>query len=82
MVKRLGCEPAEIVAQLGPCIRPPHYEVDFAAQIIAQCRAAGVRQVHDCGICTACHPERYYSYRMEQGKTGRMLALLGLWLSP
>lgn len=78
MEKTFGCAPADLVAQLGPCIRPPHYEVDFAAQIIGQCRAAGVRQVHDCGTCTACHPERYYSYRLEQGKTGRMLALLAL----
>jgi copper oxidase (laccase) domain-containing protein len=78
MREAFGCDPGRIVAQLGPCIRPPHYEVDFAAQILAQCREAGVRQVHDCGTCTACHLDRYYSYRLEMGKTGRMLALLAL----
>jgi hypothetical protein len=78
MQRAFGCEPAQMVAQLGPCIRPPHYEVDFAAQIVAQCRAAGLREVHDCGACTARSPGRYYSYRCEKGQTGRMLALLAL----
>lgn len=73
-----GCDPADIVAQLSPCIRPPNYEVDIAADIVAQCRAAGLRHVHDCGTCTAAHVSRYYSYRVEKGKTGRMLALLAL----
>jgi hypothetical protein len=72
------CDPAKIIVQLSPCIRPPNYEVDFAAQIVAQARAAGVTQVHDCGTCTGANPERYYSYRMERGRTGRMLALLAL----
>jgi copper oxidase (laccase) domain-containing protein len=78
MVREFGCDPARIVAQLGPCIRPPNYETDFAAAILAQCRAAGVAQVHDCGTCTAAHVDRYYSYRAERGKTGRLLALLAL----
>ncbi|MEP6669672.1 MAG: polyphenol oxidase family protein [Chthoniobacter sp.] len=72
------CDPAKIVVQLSPCIRPPLFEIDFAALIVAQARAAGVTQVHDCGICTGANPDRYYSYRMERGKTGRMLALLAL----
>ncbi len=76
MKAAFGCNPAEMIAQLSPCIRPPRYEIDFAAQIVGQCRAAGVREVFDCNICTASHRERYYSYRAELGKTGRMLALL------
>ena len=78
MREHFGSEPAELVVQLSPCIRPPHYEIDFAAQIIGQCRAAGVTKIHDSGVCTACDVDRYYSYRAEKGKTGRMLALLGL----
>jgi polyphenol oxidase len=78
MREHFGSDPAELVVQLSPCIRPPHYEIDFAAQIIAQCRAAGVTKIHDSGVCTACDVDRYYSYRAEKGKTGRMLALLGL----
>ena len=75
---RFGSDPAEMIVQLSPCIRPPHYEIDFAAEIIRQCRAPGVRQIHDSGTCTACDLGRYYSYRAENGKTGRMLAVLGL----
>jgi len=78
MGRHFGSEPGELVVQLSPCIRPPHYEIDFARNIIAQCRSAGVRQIHDSEICTACDLDRYYSYRAEKGKTGRMLALLGL----
>ena len=73
-----GSDPAELIVQLSPCIRPPHYEIDFAAKIIEQCRAAGAKNIHDPGACTACDTDRYYSYRAEKGKTGRMLALLGL----
>jgi copper oxidase (laccase) domain-containing protein len=78
MIERFGSNPAEMIVQLSPCIRPPHYEVDFAAEIVRQCRALGVKQIHDSGVCTACHVGRYYSYRAEKGKTGRMLALIGL----
>ena len=78
MQRQFGSRPADLVAQLSPCIRPPWYEVDFAAQIVAQCQAAGVAQVTDGGVCTAAHPDRYYSYRRERGRTGRMLALLAL----
>jgi copper oxidase (laccase) domain-containing protein len=78
MGKAFGSIPAELIVQLSPCIRPPHYQIDFAADIAQQCRAAGVKQIHDSGVCTACDLGRYYSYRAEKGKTGRMLALLGL----
>ena len=78
MIHRFGSDPAEIIVQLSPCIRPPHYEVGFAADSVRQCRGLGVRQIHDSGICTACDMERYYSYRAEKGKTGRMLAVMGL----
>lgn len=78
MTEKFGSDPANMVVQLSPCIRPPHYEIDFAAEVVRQCRSAGVKQVHDTGACTACDVGRYYSYRLEKGKTGRMLALLGL----
>jgi copper oxidase (laccase) domain-containing protein len=73
-----GSQPGDIIAQISPCIRPPHYEVDFAARIAEQCRECGVRKVVDCGKNTAADLSRYYSYRAEHGKTGRMLALLAL----
>jgi copper oxidase (laccase) domain-containing protein len=78
MGQHFGSNPADLIVQLSPCIRPPHYEIDFAATIVEQLRDAGVKQIHDNGMCTACDLDRYYSYRAEKGKTGRMLALLGL----
>jgi polyphenol oxidase len=78
MIDRFGSDPPNMIVQLSPCIRPPHYEVDFAAEIVRQCRALGVDEIHDSGVCTACDVDGYYSYRAEKGKTGRMLALLGL----
>ncbi len=70
--------PADLVAQLSPCIRPPFYEVDFAAEIIQSLKRSGVSRIFDSGENTAANLEKYYSYRMEKGQTGRMLALLGI----
>ena len=78
MIERFGSDPADMVVQLSPCVRPPHYEVDFAAEIVRQCRALGVQHIDDSRTCTACNLARYYSYRAEKGKTGRMLAVIGL----
>ncbi len=79
MGEAFASRPEDIVVQLGPCIRPPAYEVDFAADLKAQCLEAGIlpEHLHDCGLCTSSDPERFYSYRMEKGRTGRMLGLLG-----
>lgn len=79
MVSQFGTEPADLVAVLAPCIRPPHYEVDFAKSINRQALKAGIEPVnyHDSGLCTASDLERFYSYRIEKGNTGRLLALLG-----
>lgn len=76
--KNYGSRAVDLIVQLGPCIRPPHYEVDFAAEIGRQAARAGVVQYHDCGRCTACDLSRYYSYRAEKGKTGRMWGVLML----
>ena len=80
MGEHYGSRPRDLHLQLGPCIRVPQYDIDFASQILESARQAGIPadQVHDCGICTALHPATYYSYRRELGKTGRLLALLGL----
>jgi copper oxidase (laccase) domain-containing protein len=79
MRERYGSRPEDLVVQLAPCIRPPAYEVDFAARILEDCASVGVpvEQIHDCGTCTSSDPERYYSYRMEMGKTGRLFAVAG-----
>ena len=78
MQEHFASDPADLIVQLGPCIRPPLYEVDIAGEILRQCRVAGVGKVNDCGANTGEDLLRYYSYRVEKGKTGRMLALLGM----
>ena len=76
MAREFGSKPENITAILGPCIRPPHYEVDFAARIARQAGKANIRDFHDLGENTAENLQRFYSYRMEMGKTGRMMALI------
>ena len=76
MVKEFGADPACMLGFLGPCIRPPHYDVNFAEEILSQLRAEGVGEVVDSGLCTASDPERFYSYRREKGTTGRHFAVL------
>jgi purine-nucleoside/S-methyl-5'-thioadenosine phosphorylase / adenosine deaminase len=78
LVASFGSAPEDLVVQLSPCIRPPFYEIDFAAQIVTQLQAGGVRQIYDSGENTGADLERFYSYRMEKGSTGRMLAFLAL----
>ncbi len=39
---------------------------------------SGVNQVEIAGICTACHPEDWFSHRAEHGQTGRFGVLIGL----
>lgn len=79
MEKRFGTKPLNVIAVLSPCIRPPHYEVDIASHILNQLLDAGLlpENIYDSGICTASDTDSYYSYRIEKGNTGRMLALLG-----
>jgi copper oxidase (laccase) domain-containing protein len=78
-MRAMGANPANVHVALSPCIRPPSYEIDFAARIRSDCLEEGVQAAHleDPGTCTSSDLSRYYSYRVEKGRTGRMLALLG-----
>ena len=80
MLKNHGVDSEDAVVQLSPCIRPPAYEADFAAWIRRDCLECGVpaNSIHDNLECTSQDLETYYSYRLERGKTGRMLALIGI----
>jgi copper oxidase (laccase) domain-containing protein len=73
-----GADPQDLIVQISPCIRPPNYEVDFAADIRTQIAEAGVREIYDCRSCTGTNLEKYYSYRKEEGQTGRLLAAMAL----
>lgn len=76
MAADFGTRAEDVAAVLGPCIRPPDYEVDFAHEIGDQALRAGIGSFHDCGLNTATDLGKHYSYRREMGKTGRMMALI------
>jgi YfiH family protein len=78
MRQRFGTDPGDCLSLIGPSIGPCHYEMDIWSGIEGQLREAGVREIHNPRICTACHLDRYFSYRAERGHTGRMLAVLSL----
>jgi copper oxidase (laccase) domain-containing protein len=78
MRAEFGAEARDMVALLGPCIRPPHYEVDFAGEILRQLAREGVGEIVDTKICTADDLGRFYSYRSEKGKTGRHYAVMAM----
>ena len=78
MQQAFQTDPKDLIAVLAPCIRPPHYEVNFAETIAKQVLQTGVRQFADCGKNTATDLNQYYSYRMEQGQTGRHYAFIGI----
>ena len=79
MSAEYGSDPYDLEVAVSPCIRPPRYEIDLPALLHEQLSGVGIppRQIAISNDCTGAKIESYYSYRMEQGKTGRMLALLG-----
>ncbi len=50
--------------------------LDLVAAITAQLRAAGVSHIEDCGLCTACRVDEWFSHRAEK-KTGRFGVVIG-----
>jgi polyphenol oxidase len=54
----------------------PHFDLWAANQLTLE--QAGVEQIEVAGLCTACHPEDWYSHRAQKGKTGRFGALIAL----
>ncbi len=78
MSEAYDTNPTDLTCILSPCIRPPDYDIDFASTIRTQAAALGIKHIHDSCENTASNLQRHYSYRLEKGKTGRMLALLSI----
>jgi purine-nucleoside/S-methyl-5'-thioadenosine phosphorylase / adenosine deaminase len=78
MQRAFGTQPQNCLAFIGPSIGPCHYEMDLWSSIEQELRDFAVREIYSPRVCTACHLDRYFSYRAEKGRTGRMLAVLAL----
>jgi YfiH family protein len=85
-----GLGASRIAAAIGPGAGPCCYEVgphvhaafgtsgptlDLKTLVRVRLVDAGVEQVHDCGLCTICDPERFFSHRRDAGRTGRQAGL-------
>lgn len=53
-----------------------HFDLWKANQYLLE--HAGVNQIEQAGICTACHTDDWFSHRAEKGRTGRFGALVSL----
>ncbi|MFK7850315.1 MAG: laccase domain-containing protein [Akkermansiaceae bacterium] len=78
MTKFFGTDPKDLVCVVSPCIRPPDYDIDFAGTIAEQAASVGIKHFYDSCENTASDLNQHYSYRIEEGRTGRMLALLSI----
>lgn len=56
--------------------REPRPHVDLARAVSAQLRALGVETIDDVGGDTFAEPERFFSHRRDQGRTGRHLSAI------
>jgi YfiH family protein len=54
----------------------PH--LDLIGANMAALRRAGVEQLEDSKICTACNLDDWYSHRGQQGRAGRFAGIMGL----
>jgi copper oxidase (laccase) domain-containing protein len=71
-----GTSPADCLCAVSPSIGPCCYPVDLWARIEEELRALGAARIENPRLCTACRPERFFSYQREKGRCGRMLGAL------
>lgn len=57
---------------------PPRPHLDLWAANARALREAGVRHIEIGEVCTACHPDEFFSHRAEGPRTGRFGAVLGV----
>ncbi|MES2460608.1 MAG: peptidoglycan editing factor PgeF [Armatimonadota bacterium] len=56
----------------------PHVDLHGAARLRLLDRGIHSYQIESAELCTACHTERFFSHRRENGRTGRMGAFIAL----
>jgi polyphenol oxidase len=91
-VEAVGGKPAAAIGPgIGPCCYEVGAEVAerFDAGLVDErkldlwtgaeraLRAAGVEEIERTDLCTACHPDLFFSHRRDQGTTGRQ-GVIGL----
>ncbi|MGI5913032.1 MAG: peptidoglycan editing factor PgeF [Syntrophomonadaceae bacterium] len=54
------------------------WDLKLTNKLILQKNGVNLDKILDCGICTACEADTFFSYRHDKGKTGRMGALIAL----
>jgi len=57
---------------------PDHAHFDMWEANYRQLAAGGVKQIIRSDLCTACHTDKFFSHRAENGKTGRFGVMMGL----
>ena len=64
---------ARFVERFGAGCLPQEGHVDLGAALAQDLEGIGMRpeRIADAGACTACAPDRFYSYRASGGTTGR-----------
>jgi purine-nucleoside/S-methyl-5'-thioadenosine phosphorylase / adenosine deaminase len=72
----VGLEVAKQFEQWIPVTENRH--LDLPAINERQLRAAGVADIWKSGECTFCAPDRFFSFRREREKAGRMMSFIGL----
>lgn len=71
---------AQLFAENEIIRRDQRLYLDLIAAVTNRLIRAGLQPTHiaDSGFCTACHPNKFYSYRRDGAKTGRMLSVIGI----
>ncbi len=68
---------------LADCFQPTrcgHWLADLKTIAMRRLRDAGVVDVVDAKLCTAANPQRFFSHRRDQGRSGRQVSLI--WIDP
>ena len=67
----------QFVAEFGASVVVGERHVSLARAVACDLESAGMspQRIADCGICTKCNPDRYFSYRATNGHCGRHSAV-------